>query len=192
MNITTGTKFGRYEIRSLIGVGGMGEVYRATDPKIGRDVAINIRPAAVCSLLLPLTLVAHARASVLLVIPVPASDIKYLCPMMRMFPGIVYTGRDGLDVSGIHDRASLIAFLVAHPGMTFVHGMGVSVYDALAADVAKAAGSISMATAGGTPHFRMADIMGLSKGRAGGAVQGILLNVNPRTYFQPKAVFALK
>ncbi len=45
MKINEGTKLGRYEIRSLIGVGGMGEVYRASDPKIGRDVAIKVLPA---------------------------------------------------------------------------------------------------------------------------------------------------
>ena len=45
MSIEIGTKLGRYEIRSLIGVGGMGEVYRASDPKIGRDVAIKVLPA---------------------------------------------------------------------------------------------------------------------------------------------------
>jgi serine/threonine protein kinase/Tol biopolymer transport system component len=42
MTISQGTKLGRYEIRSKIGEGGMGEVYRATDPKIGRDVAIKV------------------------------------------------------------------------------------------------------------------------------------------------------
>jgi hypothetical protein len=126
------------------------------------------------------------------IVPFPANDIQYLCPMLTMFPGIVYTGRDGLDVSGIRDRASLVAFLVAHPRLTFVHGMGVPVYDALAADVAKAGGSIALASAGGQPHFRMADIMGLSKMRASGTVQGILLDVNPRTDVQLKAVFALK
>ena len=45
MKITEGTKLGRYEVRSLIGVGGMGEVYRARDPKIGREVAIKVLPA---------------------------------------------------------------------------------------------------------------------------------------------------
>jgi hypothetical protein len=70
--------------------------------------------------------------------------------------------------------------------------MGVSVYDALAADVAKAGGSIALASPGSLPHFRMADIMGLSKGRAGGTTSGILLDVNPRPDVQPKAVFALK
>jgi serine/threonine protein kinase/Tol biopolymer transport system component len=46
MAMTTGTRMGRYEIRSLLGAGGMGEVYRATDPKLNRDVAIKVLPAA--------------------------------------------------------------------------------------------------------------------------------------------------
>ena len=46
MPITAGTHLGRYEIRSKIGEGGMGEVYRAFDPKINREVAIKVLPAA--------------------------------------------------------------------------------------------------------------------------------------------------
>jgi len=46
MPIEPGTRLGRYEIRSQIGAGGMGEVYLARDPKIGRDVAIKVLPAA--------------------------------------------------------------------------------------------------------------------------------------------------
>src|SRR5688572_9350551 len=46
MTIDRGTKLGRYEIRSKIGEGGMGEVYRAFDPKINREVAIKILPPA--------------------------------------------------------------------------------------------------------------------------------------------------
>ena len=44
--ITAGTKLGPYEIVSQIGAGGMGEVYRARDPKLGRDVAVKVLPEA--------------------------------------------------------------------------------------------------------------------------------------------------
>jgi eukaryotic-like serine/threonine-protein kinase len=46
MSIASGTKLGPYEILSAIGAGGMGEVYRAHDPKLGRDVAIKVLPEA--------------------------------------------------------------------------------------------------------------------------------------------------
>ncbi len=46
MAIEPGTRFGPYEIVDAIGAGGMGEVYRATDTKLGREVAIKTLPSA--------------------------------------------------------------------------------------------------------------------------------------------------
>ncbi|MGB8762015.1 MAG: serine/threonine-protein kinase, partial [Candidatus Sulfotelmatobacter sp.] len=46
MALTPGTKLGPYEIVSPVGAGGMGEVYRARDARLNRDVAIKVLPAA--------------------------------------------------------------------------------------------------------------------------------------------------
>src|SRR5437588_2309127 len=47
--LTAGTRLGRYEIRSKIGAGGMGEVYLAQDTKLDRRVALKILPAEVAA-----------------------------------------------------------------------------------------------------------------------------------------------
>jgi eukaryotic-like serine/threonine-protein kinase len=44
MALTSGTKLGPYEIQSALGAGGMGEVYRARDPRLERTVAIKVLP----------------------------------------------------------------------------------------------------------------------------------------------------
>ncbi|MBV9340717.1 MAG: protein kinase [Acidobacteria bacterium] len=44
MRLTSGSRLGSYEIQSPLGAGGMGEVYRATDTKLGRNVALKVLP----------------------------------------------------------------------------------------------------------------------------------------------------
>src|SRR5579863_5511362 len=46
MSLTSGNRLGPYEVLSPLGAGGMGEVYRARDTKLGREVAIKVLPAA--------------------------------------------------------------------------------------------------------------------------------------------------
>ena len=46
MALASGTKLGPYEIQSALGAGGMGEVYRARETKLDREVAIKVLPDA--------------------------------------------------------------------------------------------------------------------------------------------------
>src|SRR5262249_28547101 len=49
MTLAPGQRLGPYEVVGLLGTGGMGEVYRARDPRLGRDVAIKVLPASFSS-----------------------------------------------------------------------------------------------------------------------------------------------
>src|ERR1700674_3512202 len=49
MGLATGTRLGPYEIVALLGAGGMGEVYRARDTRLDRNVAVKVLPANLSS-----------------------------------------------------------------------------------------------------------------------------------------------
>ena len=49
MALTSGTRVGVYEVTAQIGEGGMGQVYRATDTKLKREVAVKVLPESVAA-----------------------------------------------------------------------------------------------------------------------------------------------
>jgi len=49
VSLTAGSRLGPYEILAPLGAGGMGEVYRASDAKLKREVAIKVLPEAVAN-----------------------------------------------------------------------------------------------------------------------------------------------
>ena len=48
MSLGVGARLGHYNVTALIGEGGMGQVYRARDTKLNRQVALKILPEAFC------------------------------------------------------------------------------------------------------------------------------------------------
>ncbi len=90
---TPGTQLGPYEIVSALGAGGMGEVYRARDPRLDRHVAIKLLPTALAA-------DSHARERLRReAMAVAALDHPYICKLFEI-------GEDGdaLFLDGVHRR----------------------------------------------------------------------------------------
>jgi serine/threonine protein kinase len=130
MTIASGTKFGRYEILSLLGTGGMGQVYLAEDTQLGRRVAIKLRsPETISDQHARKRLVSEARAAA-------ALDHPNICAIhevgeegVRTFIVMQYVEGETLDVRIKRKRLELkealtIATQIAE-GLSEAHAHGI-------------------------------------------------------------------
>ena len=84
MSLQPGTRIGPYEISALVGVGGMGEVYRARDTSLNRDVAIKVLPESLADD--PERLARFDReAQLLAALNVPAETMPLASLYLRVF-----------------------------------------------------------------------------------------------------------
>ncbi|MBZ5721203.1 MAG: protein kinase [Acidobacteriia bacterium] len=130
MALTSGSKLGPYEIVAPLGAGGMGEVYRARDPRLGREVAIKVLPSSFCRNPERLRRFEHeARAAgvlnhpnILAVYDVGKSDdAPYL--VSELLEGV--TIRDRLRDGAVHPRKAVdYAVQIAH-GLAAAHDKGI-------------------------------------------------------------------
>jgi serine/threonine protein kinase len=100
MPLVAGAKLGAYEIRGALGSGGMGEVYRATDTRLGRQVAIKVLPGH---------LAADAAARERLrreAVAAAALDHPYICKMFDIGEerDVLFLVMEFIDGETLHDR----------------------------------------------------------------------------------------
>ena len=130
MTISAGTRLGTYEILAPLGAGGMGEVYRARDKKLDRDVAIKVLPQAVAAD--PDTLARFEREAkavaalshpnILSIFDFGAqSGISYA--VMELLEGETLRGR--LETGPITQKQAVDYALQVARGLSAAHGKGI-------------------------------------------------------------------
>src|ERR1700736_3335887 len=99
MPLAPGTKLGPYEVASHIGAGGMGEVYRARDTRLGRDVAIKVLPTHLSSDSAKARFEREAKA-------ISALNHPNICTLhdVGSQDGTDYLVMEFLDGQSLHDR----------------------------------------------------------------------------------------
>ena len=130
MALAVGTRLGPYEILSPLGAGGMGEVYRARDPKLRREVAIKVLPQSLCCV--PdalarfereaLAVAALSHPNILAIFDFGKQDgVSYA--VMELLEG--ETLRSKLDAGPLSERQAVDYALQVANGLAAVHEKGV-------------------------------------------------------------------
>ena len=124
MALSAGTRLGPYEILAPLGAGGMGEVYKARDPRLGRDVAIKILPpafAADASRVQRFEQEARAVAAlphpnILAIFDIGSGDTPYLVTELL----------DGETLRAVVERGALATRTVVDIALQFVAGLSAA------------------------------------------------------------------
>src|SRR5262245_30788029 len=121
MSLLPGTRLGPYEILTPIGAGGMGEVYKARDPRLGRDIAVKVLPESMAGAKPRLcrfeqearAVAALSHPNILAIFDVGLGDPAYLVTELL----------DGETLRGMLARGPLALPRVAELGMQLVTGL---------------------------------------------------------------------
>ncbi len=130
MSLSEGTRLGPYEIRSRLGAGGMGEVWRARDTKLDRDVAVKVLPDGLAGDAQALSRFRHeakvvaalSHPNILSIFDFGSEDgVSYA--VMELLEG--RTLRDELEFGPIPSRQALDDALQIARGLAAAHGKGI-------------------------------------------------------------------
>jgi eukaryotic-like serine/threonine-protein kinase len=125
MALTAGTKLGQYEILSPLGAGSMGEVYRARDTRLNRDVAIKVLPELVSADAQRLLRFEHeARAAAAL--NHPNILVVYQMGTYEGTPYLVSELLEGKTLTEVLRRGPLPLRKVVHFGIQIAHGLAAA------------------------------------------------------------------
>src|SRR5262245_44043245 len=129
MSLAPGARLGPYEVVALLGAGGMGEVYAARDPRLGRDVAIKVLPASFAADPARLkrfeqearVVAALSHANILAIFDVGVAARPYL--VTELLKGETLRSIIARGPVGLTRTADLALQLVA--GLAAAHGRGI-------------------------------------------------------------------
>jgi serine/threonine-protein kinase len=129
MTLVAGTRLGPYEIVSPLGAGGMGEVYKARDPRLGRDVAIKVLPASFATDASRLhrfeqearAVAALSHPNILAIFDIGAGDHPYL--VTELLEGETLRATIERGPLGLKRTTDVALQLVA--GLAAAHGRGI-------------------------------------------------------------------
>ena len=187
--VVRGTRLGPYEVGELIGSGGMGEVYRARDPRLGRDVAIKVLPEEVSHDAAALTrfdrearaVAALSHPHIAAVFDIGETDgTHYL--VMELLEGEMLAAR--LKRGPLPEKDALRIGAEIAEALGAAHGKGVVHRDVKPQNVMLTKAGVKLLDFGLARLLRRADVLGEATAATSGVHEGVLAGTLP--YMAPE------